>query len=381
MNKKILISILILSLTFVLVGCWDYSELDEKAIVSGAAIDKVGDEYEVTIEFISTEGSGQGFELTPITYTSRGITFFDAVRNLISKVGMRLYWAHAKIIVISEEIAREGLVPILDFISRDPELRPDIHLIVSREKTAREILMGEDKGHGTLSFHMRDMLKAQKSLAKIPKAEMWRYNHDLGFDGLSPILPTVHVVKSKAQVVPDLYGTALFKRDKMVGWIDGNQTKFLLLIRDELEGGLLNIIGIGEKNNAVTLEIISSKTKQKPIIQDGELRMTVEAKIETGIAELDSTTNFIDKEGRKMVKQQAEKLVKKEMENLIKDMQQDHQTDVFKFSCNVQRYLPDTWKEVKGNWSEVFCSLPVEVEVKVEIKGSALTSKPIKVSD
>ena len=43
--KKIL---LVISLCFILTGCGNYAELDKLAIVTGVAIDKDGDDYEIS---------------------------------------------------------------------------------------------------------------------------------------------------------------------------------------------------------------------------------------------------------------------------------------------------------------------------------------------
>lgn len=381
MKRKIILFTLILSFSALLVGCWDYTELEERAIVSGAAVDKVGDHFEVTVEFISTEGSGEGFDVNPIIYTSEGITFFDAIRNLISKVGIKLYWPHAKVVVISNDIAKDDMIPILDFLNRDYEIRPDIELIISHEKTAKEILIGEDEGHGTLAFHMRDMLKAQKDLSKVPPAETWKFLHDLAYEGQSPILPLAHMIEIKEQKVPEVYGTAIFKREKMVGELGGNQTKYLLLIRDELKGGLINLKNMGEEEETVTLQIIKTKTKLKPTLDEGELIMEVDTQLDVKIAELGGLTNYIDKAGRKKVEKEAEKLVLSEIHNVISQVQDDFKTDIFMFSYNVESQLSDTWKEVKDDWTDTFSSMPVEVLVEVNLRHSNLTSKPIKVAD
>lgn len=380
---KALIVILLASL-LVCTGCWDYSEINKKAIVSGAAIDYDAErnEYIVTVEFISPKGGGgEGAQFEPINYTGTGHTVFDAIRNLINKVGKRLYWAHAKIIIISDEIAKKGVVPVIDFINRDAEVRPDVSLIVSREESARKLLRGYDEGHDTLAFHLSDMIQNQSNVSKFPVIETWKFVNYLAQEGESPILPTAHQVRETNQVVPDLYGTAIFKKDKMVGWINGQETQSLLHIRDELKGGLVHTIHMAGMHTNVTLELFRAKTKLKPIIKDGKLIMTINAKLEVDIAEIDTVRDVIQKKERELLKKETEEMMNKGMINIIKKVQKEYKADIFHFAGTIQREMPDEWKKIKDNWEEVFSELPVEITSEVDIKGSALTSKPIKVSD
>ena len=48
--KKIVISLLFLLLT----GCWNYKELNNYSIVTGIAIDKLQEEYEVSVLIANT---------------------------------------------------------------------------------------------------------------------------------------------------------------------------------------------------------------------------------------------------------------------------------------------------------------------------------------
>ena len=50
------------------------------------------------------------------------------------------YYAHAQIIIIGEEMAKEGMNSVLDLFQRDPEGRSDFNIIVSHDSTAQEIL-------------------------------------------------------------------------------------------------------------------------------------------------------------------------------------------------------------------------------------------------
>ena len=56
---------------------------------------------------------------------------------MITLSGKKLYWSHATVIILSKEIASEGILKVIDFYNRDAEAREDIHLVISKEATAK----------------------------------------------------------------------------------------------------------------------------------------------------------------------------------------------------------------------------------------------------
>ncbi|MBB6216872.1 spore germination protein KC [Anaerosolibacter carboniphilus] len=378
-ERRILLMLLFAAISLIS-GCWNYREIDEMTIIQGVAIDHNAEKFIITIESITPKG-GQDIEMVADLTTAEGATIFDAIRNLIMQTGRRVYWAHAKVIVISEQIAREGVTPILDYVTRDAEIRENMWLVLSREKDAKTLFEGKDRMHDTISIHMDDMLQNQKSISKYDAVELWRFLDDLTADGISPTMPMANLKIKGDEKVPLINGIAIFKKDKMVGWIDGIEARSLLLTKGELKGGLLIIPNVGKTNTDVTLEIFKSKTKTKPILMNDQLTMEINVKMEVNIAEITGTEDFIGEQGRKLLEKEAEGLLETQMKRTIAKVQKQWGSDVFDFGGVVQREMPEYWKTVKGDWEEHFTNLDVKVNADINIRGSALTSKPIKVGD
>lgn len=71
--------------------------------------------------------------------TSTGDTIFDIERSLAIREGRQDFYGHLKIIIISEEVAREGIEPVIDFFSRRREVQQNIQLAIANGE-AREVL-------------------------------------------------------------------------------------------------------------------------------------------------------------------------------------------------------------------------------------------------
>lgn len=384
--KKNLVFLIVISVAiiFLLSGCWNYWEIDRLAIVSGLAVDKSekDDKFFLTAEIVDVRETMGKTTVTSKRVDSEGETIFDAMRNMIKISGEKLFWSHAKTIVISQEVAREDIMPIIDWVARDKEPRLDIDLLISKEKTAKELLSQQSITTDIRAIEMDFMLVGNESLSKAPKTEAYEFINALTSEGISPTLPAIGITLNDNKRTSELSGTAVFKGNKLVGFINGEETKYFLFIRDKIKGGLLVLdIPNGKTKNNITLEIFKNKTKIKPIYSDGELSIDVNIKTEVSIGEENSTISYIDEKSRAKLITHAEKSLETRIENLIRKIQVDFCSDIFGFGAVVKGEMPSLWKGIKGDWDKIFKDLEVKVNAEINIRNSVMISEPIKVGD
>lgn len=383
--KLILLTFIILTNSLILSGCWNYREINDLFIVTGIAIDKNQnkDGYILSIETIAPKGVKAG-EMLSSTITVEGKTVFDAIRNSIQISGKKMYWSHSKVIVVSEEIAREGVIPILDFFNRSIEVRSDIWLLVSLNKTAKEILNGKDVIHNTISYHINDVISSEKSISKYTGIKLFQFLNALSSKGISPIAPTAKMETLKDMVVPKISGTAVFKRDKMVGWLNETETRSLVIIEGKkFKGSIILIENVLDSDVDITFEVFGSRTKIKSLLENDNIVIDINVEMNVEISEVTQSSNkedFISKEGREKLKKFAGEVIKKQIEETIVKVQNEYKSDVFGFGTIIQIEHPDKWKEVEDDWEEVFSSLGTNINVELTIQGSSLNSKPIEVN-
>lgn len=380
--KKIKITFLILIIlisSMFATGCWNYREIDKLAIVAGVAVDKgTNGQYKVTAEIVQIRG-GKEAKTESKTITMEGKTMFDAVRNGISVSGKRLYWSHTKVIILSKEIASEGVIKVIDWYNRDSETRADVYILISKGDSAEEIFSGQAVTEEIKSFVLGEMIKNQVSLSKTPIIDILRFDNDLEAEGLSAIAPAVALKQIDGKMVPYIMGTAIFKSDKLVGFLNGEETKDLIFIKNEVKGGLL-IEGTqgNDVTTPVSLEIFKSKTKVTPVVDGKDIKINLNIDTTVAIDEIDGTENYIDDEGRMKLEQNAEKTLKERIESLIKKMQSEYDVDIFGFGAKLREDKTKEWNRVSSDWEEKFKNIEVNVLTKVHIRNSAILSNPLE---
>jgi spore germination protein KC len=380
-NRAVLFIMMLICSCIVFTGCWNYREVENLAIAAGAAVDRNEDgTIHITIEVVNIGGDGQ-VSYEPVYIEADGETFFEAVRSAISKEGKKIYWSHAKVIVISEEIARVDIVKYLDFLFRDAEAREDTWLLISTGKTAGEILRGKGLLKPIVSFQLDDTMRSQKATSRFPFIELFEFFDRLFYKQVSPVLPMVRLVEQHGLKTPQVGGTAIFKDGKMIGTLDENHTKCMLWLRDEFDGGLKIISNVGEAGDDVTLEVYKSKTKITPIVENEVLKIKADIDLDVVIGEIAGTTDFMSNTGKQTLIKVAKEQMKKDIMTMYFIVRDQYNADVFGFGRRIEMKMPAVWNQIKDHWDEFFAELELDVNVNIEINGSATTRTPLKVGE
>lgn len=151
MIKKTVCVILIL-MTLSLEGCWNNRNITDLGIITALGIDRADNgNFELTFQIISpssqggsqsgsSSGSSQSGSSSTIEISSEGTTIFDAARNIIPKLSKKAYYSQIQLLVISDEVAKDGLDKIWDFFERDHEVSRLFRVIVVKTGTAKSII-------------------------------------------------------------------------------------------------------------------------------------------------------------------------------------------------------------------------------------------------
>lgn len=389
--KKAIAVILLVFIAVSMTGCWNYRELENLAIVSGFAVDKGtnGAKYHLTIETIDTSGSGGGNSggggggqsaISSEIIETDGDTIFDAVRNTLTVSDKKLYWGDCKVAIISSQLAAEGIAPLLDFINRDSEPRLTIDLFVSKENTAADVIVQKSPTNPITSYAIDKIAEDDSDyLSKVPYMQLYKVNDVLGSDGESLFLPAL-ILDHENKNAPEADGTAVFKKDKLIGFLTGDESKYLLFVKGQVKGGLFLVAEGGTVPN-ITLEIKKCQTTTSADLTGKTPKIKINVQIEAALGEMETSADYDTESGIKKVEGDAEKTLDGNVKHLISEVQNKYDSDIFGFGDSIRQDDPYYWNGIKPEWNSLFKSLDVEVSADVMIKNTALTKSNVKVGD
>lgn len=379
-QKKLSIPLIFILLSTNLAGCWNYREIDKMVIVGGIAIDlnEFDGKYEVTAE-LSTIKSGKDSIIVPKYLSASGNSIFEIIRELITKAGQKLYFSHSKVIILSDSLARKGISEVIDWYCRDAETRTDVNILISKEKTAKEILISNSITGSLISFQLDEILRNEKNISTFPVVDLWDVTDNLIQNGLDVSIPTISIDKSNSIPTIVVDGTAIFKKDKLIGTINKNFSKFIFFAKDEIKGGLLVL---DEDNSLpITFEIFTNKTKVNPITKNGNLKFNITTDTTVSLAEIQSQENFYTEEERTNLENRVSFMIENNIYASIKMLQEEYDTDIIGLGKILYQHDPKLWYKLQEDWEQVFKTLDISVNSKVKIKNSATTNKPVQIGD
>lgn len=369
-NMKRIGVMLQLSLIIVLSGCWSSAELQDVSIVAGVGVDLAGeDQFEVTTQTIKPAEVKKDTPEAVAVQSSTGFTVFEAARDLIIKSGKKQNWQHVDAYILSEESAKAGVTPRIDFLTRDHEPRFRMNVLVAKGK-AKDILNIKSKINPIPSAGIKTILEEEISLAKAPKVELHDFVEKLMEPYNDPYLPMIRKVKEDFEI----FGTAVFKGVKMIGELTPRETRGMLRVLGEVKGGL-QIVKFGEhkgKTNYLSIEIKKSKASIQAKIARNTPQMIIEIE-ETGfLGSMSQPVKQLNDQKIQEMEQAYADTVKKEVEHTVSKIQKKFKSDVFNFAGVINREDKKFWKEHHQEWGTLYPSLDVIVRVKTHIPRNGL---------
>jgi spore germination protein KC len=245
MIKKSVCLLVSLLAIFSLSGCWSYHGLNQITIIAGVGIDidPSNNDYLVTCEVIDTASSGKESGIKSKIVDSSGKTIFDAVRNAKKKLNNKLYWGNAQILIIGNQLAQAGkLGTVIDWFLSDAECRENVGVIVSQEKSAKDILTSKGLDNPVISYEIKKIVdNDQTTTGTIESIPLYHVFNDLREPGMSVVLPAFHVVKNEDNPVVEANGEAVFKGEKLLGYLSAAESKDYLFAIGAINGGILTV--------------------------------------------------------------------------------------------------------------------------------------------
>ncbi|MCU6795636.1 Ger(x)C family spore germination protein [Paenibacillus sp. WQ 127069] len=373
-----------------LTGCWDRRELNELGILSGIAIDKVGQQYQVSVQVVVPDevSSRARKGSAPVTmYKATAPTLFEAFRKLTETSPRKIYTAHIRVLVLSEPIAKDGIAKVLDILVRNPESRIDYFVMVARKTSAEKVLKvltPLDNIPAEALYHSLDT--ASKEWAPITKVTVDKLTDQLMSKGINPVLPGITISENgrsdnKAEDIDppvklNYSGLAAFNNDKLIGWLSTNEGKGYNYIRNNVQSTVGNIKCPDGK--MISLEIIHSHTDVKSFMEDVNPHIEVQLKMDVNIGEVTCDIDLTEPKTVEKLQKEAERELETLMKKSVAVMQKKYKVDIFGFGQVIYNSNPKLWKSMEKDWDERFTDLKVLYKTKVNIRDIGMINHTVE---
>lgn len=384
--------IVVTMLFFFLTGCWGSNEIDTLAINMAIGIDKSEEGYNISSQIINPRviAVGENTNESPIVLFEReGADMDEAILKMTSKSSRKIFNLHLKMLVIGEEVARDGIKDIIEYFLRNNEYRTDFYIVIAKDMNAKDILKVLSPIELIPAIDMYESLELSgESLASTRPVKILELANDIISEGKNAFLTGIKI-DTKEEIISDsietlqkssnikkltYHGTGVLKEDKLIGWLNDEESKGLNYITGNVDKTALHLSS--EDSFKIAYQVVRANSKITVDLIDGEPRINVRVNI---LANVKNVLDYIDLTDMKSVEilvGVAEKKIKELCEDAVIKVQNEFQTDVLGFGNTIYRRYPKVWKELKNDWDSKFSKLDVNIDVNVKINQLGELTKP-----
>ncbi|MFC5653294.1 Ger(x)C family spore germination protein [Paenibacillus solisilvae] len=372
-------SMMILFSLFVITGCWDRVELNDRAIMLGWGMDILEDgSYRGVAQFVvpSTAPKAEGGSSKDQPYfvkTGIGKNILDAAEDMQRSNSRREFAGHRRAIFLGKRLAKHGLREVIDEYSRNSDLRLRSDVFIIKNGEALDML---NRPYPLEVVPSVAAIKAHEIIGIRPETTLRDFLIAASGEESSPTLPLLELINNDHFGGWKLAGIAIFNEQlKMIGNLPDKEAKLRRWIIGGLKKKTLSVSMPEGKGNFV-VDTVQLKSKIQPVINGKKVQINVMLSGKGVVRENNTNLDLSEPKNLRLLEETLNKEVEKSTLQMIKKVQKNLGTDIFKFGTTIHRQYPKEWKTLKKNWSEEFAKIDVSVKVKINVQRVGITGPP-----
>jgi len=404
------LTIVLILVLFTFSGCWNKDEPKELASVNSILYDITDmGKYRVVLEILKPLVGGEDAaqntkdSLSPIS--GEGDSIREAIVNLSRNIEKRIFAGHNKVRLFTDRFAREGLLPLLEVSSRDRLMDETPLMIMIKGEYPDDVFFSISGLSDMMGDYFDDLAGVQDRLrSKAVSVTTLDFIKAYFLDGKQPVMGVCEFVdnisqpsqssnlnsgnsqggsglggkEGNDQKIIVYEGLAAFKDDKLVGYMNGTETRAYNMITQSVNASLLSLPS-GDKQSVV--RISDSKADIKTFIENDQVLVRVGIKAKLHIIEESGNLDVSMPGPLKTVERQFNELMKNEVTDAIRKAQKEFESDIFGFGRQVHIQHPKRWPDFKENWDKHFSKASIEVVVESSVIRSGQIKKPFALEE
>ncbi|NFE21041.1 Ger(x)C family spore germination protein [Clostridium botulinum] len=384
-SKKCLVIMLIL-LTICMTGCWDKVEIDQKAFTSVLGVDAgkdIGkekqlkeisdsasftgsklDKIKVTYAFpdISKLGPEKGGTAVNKTMSVDAYSMQDSIDKVINKSSRNLNFGHLKLMVLNTSILdySNTFKEVIDYLQRQPSINRMIYIVFSEDKS-EEILKFKPSMEKSVENYIIGILENNKKNNTSSPLTLNEFLEEAS-ENNTALIPVINIDKKSKDL--KISKVAVIKDDKIKGYISTEQANSIQLINKKFKGGTRTIIRDG---SPLDYSIENSDRRIK-IKDKKKLSFDIKLNLEGQIKGYNIDKQISSKGNIKEIEDNLNKAITQDIKEVIRVSQAEYNTDILDLGEFIHKYHPKLWKEIKGNWNELYKTVDINVSVDTKVR-------------
>ncbi|ARU60651.1 hypothetical protein CBW65_05800 [Tumebacillus avium] len=370
-----------LLMAVMLTGCWDRTEVNDIAIVLATAydVDKDG-KYRLAVQVPlpgqlgGKSGGGGGTSGSKSFYvdSSTGVSIRDASQKVQQRMPRQLFYAHRRILVIGEELAKKGIRPVFDAAARIPENRLTASIVIAKGN-GYDLLSRQPRFERFSSEGIREIVNDES----VFNTSLKDAAQHLSLEGSDAMIPLVKVkstegTKDKNEEL-QFASYALFHDDKMVAVMDQDGSEGIRWLKQQVKPYTVTLTS--ENGETLLVNIYKGNAKVKPRRVKDHFEFEVHNRVTAYVLENVGGGDLSVPENVQKINRRLEEHITQTVYAAVDEIH-EHKVDVAGLGLVVARNFPKEWRSTyNDNWYEELEKTKFHVTTVVNISRIGLTSE------
>ena len=382
--------ILLIPMLFLMTGCWNYRELNELAITTSLAID-ITDEGDYKVSLLIANGKNmqtnnrEGQSQT-VVYSGVGETISRAFKEISLQIPKIPYIGHLEVVVVSEDVAKEGMRNILDYLLRNPESVKRFYLILAKDDDAEEVIKVLSPLETFPGQSISNNIELSERHEAISTSVTYsKFVENLLKKGKDPILPTL-TIKGKAEKGSQdkilesadiktrvkLDTIAIFKDDKLMGYADKTESRGINIITNQIEEMIVQYEC--DDGGYIVTDLTNMNTTLTPHLKNNKPSVTINVMANGAIREVTCDKDIRKENVIKEIEKETKKKVKSKLKKAI-EISKEYEADIFGIGNLFYKKYPNYFENIE-DWYSVYQDITFDynLDIRVSTKGSVQKS-------
>jgi spore germination protein KC len=392
---KLVATVLALCLALGVSGCWSRRELEDLSFVLALGVDEASHgKVRLVIQAalpsrLSAGGKGEGGgggggsgATGPVWIaTTEGPTVFAALRDLEKRASDRVFLAHARVLLISEQVGKSGIGPLLDYAYREPQIRETVDLVVTPEPP-EDVLKAIPSQEKIPVLYLNNLLEHARLHGTSAPLDLLGYRVYHSLPGAAVALPRLRLYRppgAKPEDKPSefiLDGLAVFRQDRLVGYLPLDAVPGVLWLTGRAKSLPVTFHDPADRNSSVSVEVLHARCTRRLVPDRAQPERTL-LKLEVeGEANLREVASYgrsrTTAEVRALDRALSQAVAHQVWHSLTAARRL--RADIFGLAEEAREALPaEDWQDYGRRWPDTFSRCPVDVRVDLRLRRRGMT--------
>ena len=374
--KRIIIFLLLISLLIInLTGCYDANSIETFYYVIAMGIDygtnaKLKLSIQIALSDNSSSNSSSQSTKDNI-YTIECNTVDSGINILNNYLSKQIDLSHCSAIIFSEELAKDGVIDIVNTLANNVEVRPNANIIISN-KSALDVLekvssSGESFSARLYEFIINSTDYTGYSIISNLGDFFYNMNNSVTEATANYITITDDIIQSN--------GIAVFKNQTFVGALTVDEAIAHLIVTNELENSVISIENPFIENEFMDLNLELKNTDIDVSIVNNMPYIKINSSVICKIKSASEQFDYSSQINISIIENKVNEYLTKLLKDYLYKISREYNSDIAYFSENLSSKYMTVEDFNKVHWENIFKDSVFDVSINSTINSSYLFNK------